>query len=201
MPKEKRAFKPDPGNLAVRHYRGASRNVCQGETVNPPAIERAETETPHLQRGALDLYPDRNHLNHATWECKYHVVFTPKYRKKLLFGQIRRHLGTVFRDLAQRKECQIEEGHLMSDYVHMLISIPPKYSVAEVIGFLKGKSSIWIAQNVERKLRNFLGHKFWARGYFVSTVGRDEEMIRAYIKNQEMADKQLDQLQLKLPSS
>ena len=142
-----------------------------------------------------------NHLNHATWECKYHVVFTPKYRKKLLFGQIRRHLGNVFRELAQRKECQIEEGHLMSDHVHMLISIPPKYSVSEVIGYLKGKSSIWIAQNVERTLRNFLGHKFWARGYFVSTIGRDEEMIRAYIRNQEMADKQLDQLQLKLPSS
>jgi putative transposase len=83
----------------------------------------------------------------------------------------------------------------MPDHVHILISIPPKYSVAEVIGYLKAKSSIWVAQNVERKLRNFLGHKFWARGYFVSTVGRDEEMIRAYIKNQEMADKQLDQLQ------
>ena len=98
---------------------------------------------------------DHNHLNHATWECKYHVVFTPKYRKKALFGQIRRHFGTVFRELAQRKECKIEEGHLMPDHVHMLISIPPKYSVAEVIGYLKGKSSIWIAQNVERKLRNF----------------------------------------------
>src|SRR5262245_56747616 len=88
-----------------------------------------------------------------------------------------------------------------ADHVHMLISIPPKYSVAEVIGYLKGKSSIWIAQNVERKLRNFLGHKFWARGYFVSTVGRDEETIRNYIKNQELADQQLDQLQLKLASS
>jgi putative transposase len=126
-----------------------------------------------------------------------HVVFTPKYRKKLLFGQIRRSsiserrptpLGYVFRELARRKECQVEEGHLMPDHVHLLISIPPKYSVAEVIGYLKGKSSIWIAQNIERKLRNFLGHKFWAGGYFVSTVGRDEEMIRSYIKNQEMAD-------------
>ena len=120
---------------------------------------------------------DHNHLNHTTWECKYHVVFSPKYRKKVLFGQIKRQLGTVFHELARRKECKIEEGHP------------------------KGKSSIWIAQNVERKLRNFLGHKFWARGYFVSTVGRDEEMIRNYIKNQEMADKQLDQLQLKLASS
>ena len=144
---------------------------------------------------------DHNHLNHATWECKYHVVFTPKYRKKMLFGRIRRHLGTVFRELARRKECLIEEGHLMSDHVHMLISIPPKYSVAEVIGYLKGKSSIWIAQNVERKLSNFLGRKFWARGYFVSTVGRDKGTIRTYIKNQEIADKQLDQLQLRLASS
>src|ERR1700746_831938 len=116
-----------------------------------------------------------------------------------LFWQIRRHLGAVSRELAQRKECEIEEGHLMPDHVHMLI--PPKYSVAEVIGYLKGKSSIWIAQNVERKLRNLLGHKFWARGYFVSTIGRDEETIRAYIRNQEMADKQLDQMQFKLASS
>ena len=96
-----------------------------------------------------------NHLNHATWECKYHVVFTPKYRKKLLFGKIKRHLGQVFHDLARRKECRIEEGHLMPDHVHMLISIPPKYSVAQIIGYMKGKSSIWIAQNVERKMRNF----------------------------------------------
>jgi putative transposase len=105
--------------------------------------------------------------------------------------------GTVFHELTRRKECRIEEGHLMPDDVHIPISIPPKYSVAEVIGYLKGKS--WIAQNVERKLRN-LGHKFWARGYFVSTVGRDEETT-TYIRDQEMADKQLDQLQLKLGSS
>jgi putative transposase len=139
-----------------------------------------------------------NHLNHATWECKYHVVFTPKYRKKLLFGKIKRHLGQVFHDLARRKECRIEEGHLMPDHVHMLISIPPKYSVAQIIGYMKGKSSIWIAQNVERKMRNFLGHKFWARGYFVTTVGRDEEVIRAYIRNQELADRQLEQFELKI---
>ncbi|MDD4617049.1 MAG: IS200/IS605 family transposase [Alphaproteobacteria bacterium] len=95
--------------------------------------------------------------------------------------------------LEARRESRIEEGHLMADHVHMLILIPPKYSVAEVIGFIKGKSSIWIAQNVERKARNFTGHHFWARGYFVSTVGRDEETIRAYIKQQEMQDKEMDQ--------
>ena len=142
-----------------------------------------------------------NHLNHATWECKYHVVFTPKYRKKVLFVKLRTHLGPVFHDLARRKECRIEEGHMMPDHVHMLLSIPPKYSVSEVIGFLKGKSSIWVAQNIERKMRNFLGHKFWARGYFVSTVGRDEELIRTYIKNQELADRQADQIEMKLASS
>ena len=95
----------------------------------------------------------------------------------------------------------MSEDHNHLNPATMLISIPPKYSVSEVIGYLKGKSSIWIAQNLERKLRNFLGHKFWARGYFVSTIGRDEETIRAYIRNQEMADKQLDQLQLKLACS
>ena len=101
--------------------------------------------------------------NHATWECKYHVVFIPKYRKKAILGVIKKRLGDVFHELARRRESKIEEGHLMPDHVHMLISIPPKYTVAEVIGFMKGKSSIWIAQNVERKARNFTGHKFWAR--------------------------------------
>jgi putative transposase len=134
-----------------------------------------------------------NQLNHSTWECKYHIVFVPKYRKKMIFGQIKKGLGQVFHDLARRRESRIEEGHLMVDHVHMLLSIPPKYSVAEVVGFIKGKSSIWIAQNVERKIRNFAGQKFWARGYFVSTVGRDEETIRAYIKSQELQDKELDQ--------
>jgi len=108
-----------------------------------------------------------NHLNHATWECKYHVVFTPKYR---LFGKIKRHLGQVFHDLARRKECRIEEGHLMPDHVHMLISIPPKYSVAQIIGYMKGKSSIMDRAECRTQVRNFLGHKFWARGYFVTTL-------------------------------
>ena len=107
-----------------------------------------------------------NHLNHATWECKYHVVFTPKYRKKLLFGKIKRHLGEVFHDLARRKECRIEEGHLLADHVHMLISIPPKYAVAQVVGFIKGKSAIHLARVYGENLRNFVGQSFWARGYF-----------------------------------
>ena len=141
-----------------------------------------------------------NHLSHATWECKYHVVFTPKYRKKLLFGKIKRHLGQVFHDLARRKECRIEEGHLMPSGPYADIDTSQAFCGADHRVYER-KSSIWIAQNVERKMRNFLGHKFWARGYFVTTVGRDEEMVRAYIKNQEMADQQLDQFELKISAT
>jgi putative transposase len=137
-----------------------------------------------------------HHQNHATWECKYHVVFIPKYRKKAIFGVIKKRLGEVFHELARRRESKIEEGYLMPDHVHMLISIPPKYSVEEVIGFIKGKSSIWIAQNVERKARIFTGHRFWARDYFVSTVGRDEETIRTYINSQELQDREMDHLSM-----
>ena len=139
---------------------------------------------------------NHNHLNHCTWECKYHVVFTPKYRKKAIFGLIRKELKDVFHRLSQQKECRIEEGHLMRDHVHMMISIPPKHSVSHVVGFLKGKSSIWIAQNIANKQRNFVGHKFWSRGYFVTTVGVNEETIRKYIENQETEDKRLDNLPL-----
>jgi len=134
--------------------------------------------------------------NHTKWECKYHIVFIPKYRKKVIFGQIKKELGAVFHSLAGQRECVIEEGHLMPDHVHMLISIPPKYSVAQVMGFIKGKSAIHIARSYMGRKRNFVGQSFWARGYFVSTVGRDEKMIREYIKHQEHEDKRMEQLQL-----
>lgn len=137
-----------------------------------------------------------NHLNHSTWECKYHVVFTPKYRKKSLFGLIRKDLKDVLHRLAKQKECQIEEGYLMPDHVHMLISIPPKYSVSHIVGFLKGKSSIWVAQNINNRQKNFVGQKFWARGYFVSTVGADEKVIKKYIQNQESDDQKMEELTL-----
>ncbi len=137
-----------------------------------------------------------NALNHSTWDCKYHVVFTPKYRKKALFGIVRMELRDVLHRLARQKGCRIEEGHLMLDHVHMLVSIPPKEAVARAIGFLKGKSSIWIAQNIDNKKQNFVGHKFWARGYYVSTVGADEATVRAYIQNQEKEDQRLDALSL-----
>ena len=135
-------------------------------------------------------------LNHTKWECKYHVVFIPKYRKKVIFGQIRKYLGPVLRRLAQQRECRIEEGHLMSDHVHMMISIPPKYSVSQVVGYMKGKSAIHIAREFAGRKRNFVGQHFWARGYFVSTVGRDETVIREYIRRQEEADLRQEQLGL-----
>ena len=135
-------------------------------------------------------------LNHSRWECKYHVVFIPKYRKKAIFGRIRSELGEIFRRLAEQKESRIEEGHLMPDHVHMMISIPPKYAVAQVVGYIKGKSAIHIARRYADVKRNFVGQRFWARGYFVSTVGRDEEVIREYIRHQEHEDGRRDQMEL-----
>ena len=139
---------------------------------------------------------DYQRLNHTKWECKYHVVFIPKCRRRTLYAQLRKDLGEVFRRLATQKECRIEEGHLMPDHVHMMISIPPKYAVSQVIGFIKGKSAIHLARVYGERKRNFVGQHFWARGYFVSTVGRDEAAIREYIRNQENEDKRLDQLNL-----
>ena len=121
----------------------------------------------------MDVYES---LSHTKWECKYHVVFIPKYRRKALYGELRQHLGEVFRNLAKQKECM--------------------HAVSQVVGFIKGKSAIHLARVYGGKKRNFVGHHFWARGYFVSTVGRNEEVIREYIKNQEAQDKHLDQLNL-----
>jgi putative transposase len=139
---------------------------------------------------------DNESLNHTKWECKYHIVFIPKCRRKTLYQQLRQDLGEVFRQLAQRKESQILEGHLVVDHVHMLISIPPKYAVAQVIGYIKGKSAIHIARTAGGRQRNFTGEHFWARGYFVSTVGRDEKVIREYIQRQEQEDRRLDQMKM-----
>jgi putative transposase len=135
-------------------------------------------------------------LSHTKWECKYHIVWIPKNRKKKLFGELRKHLGEVLKELARRKECEIEEGHLMADHVHMLIAIPPKYAVAQVVGFIKGKSAIHIARMYGGRKRNFTGEHFWARGYYVSTVGRDEETIREYIRRQDEEDRRYDQMRL-----
>ena len=135
---------------------------------------------------------DIGRLRHSVWECKYHIVWIPKCRRKVLYGQLRRELGEVFHELARQKECRIEEGHMQPDHVHVLMSIPPKYAVAQVVGFLKGKSAIHVARTFGGRRRNFVGQHFWARGYYVSTVGKDEEAVRKYIKEQEVADRRLD---------
>ena len=135
-------------------------------------------------------------LSHSKWECKYHVVFIPKCRRRTLYKVLRKHLGEVFRRLAMQRESRILEGHLMPDHVHMLISIPPKYAVSQVIGYIKGKSAIHLARVYGEKKRNFVGQHFWARGYFVSTVGRDEKLIREYIQHQEHEDQRIEQMNL-----
>ena len=135
-------------------------------------------------------------LAHTKWECKYHVVWIPKYRRKKLFGEIRRELGPVLRELTKHKGSEILEGKMKADHVHMLISIPPKYAVSHVIGYLKGKSAIHIARTFGGRQKNFTGEHFWARGYYVSTVGIDETALRHYIQQQEDEDRRLDQLHL-----
>ena len=135
-------------------------------------------------------------LSHTLWECKYHLVWIPKCRKKTLYGPLRKYLGSLFKDLASQRECEIIEGHLLPDHVHILISIPPKYAVAQVVGFIKGKSAIHIASTYMGRRKNFTGQSFWARGYYVSTVGKDEETTREYIKHQEEEDRRIDQLSM-----
>ena len=138
---------------------------------------------------------DYQSLSHTRWQCKYHVIFIPKYRRRKLFGVVRKELGRIFRRLAEQQECRIEEGHIMADHVHMLISIPPKLAVSSVVGYLKGKSAIHVARHLLKRERNYAGHCLWARGYFVDTVGRDTETIRRYIQQQEAEDRRLDQME------
>ena len=139
---------------------------------------------------------DYKSLCHTRWDCKYHVVFIPKRRKKKIYGLLRKHLGEIFHELAHQKESSVEEGHLHQDHVHMCISVPPKFAVSHVVGFLKGKSAISIARNLTGRKRNFSGENFWARGYFVSTVGLDEEVVRQYIRAQEKEEDRLEQLSM-----
>jgi len=135
-------------------------------------------------------------LCHSVWDCKYHIVWIPKCRRKVLYGRIRQDLGEVIRELARQRESVVLEGHLCSDHIHVYIAIPPKFAVAQVVGYIKGKSAIHIARTFAGRTRNFTGENFWARGYFASTVGRDEEVIRNYIRNQEREDRRVDQLKL-----
>jgi putative transposase len=127
-------------------------------------------------------------LTHSKWDCKYHIVFIPKCRKKVLYGRVRRFLGPVFHELAAQRGSTILEGHMVQDHVHMLLKIPPKYSVAEIVGYIKGKSAIAVARQFGGRQRNFNGERLWARGYAVSTVGFEEAQVKTYIKQQEQLD-------------
>ena len=135
-------------------------------------------------------------LSHGIWECKHHVVFIPKCRRKTLYAALRPHLGRAFRQLAVHRESRVEEGHLMVDHVDMLLSIPPKCGLSQAVGYMKGKNAIHLARTYAERKRNFVGQHFGARGYFVSTVGRDEAAIRDEIRNQEQGDARLEQLSL-----
>lgn len=131
--------------------------------------------------------------SHVRWDCKYHVVLVPKYRKKVIFGQLRKEIGPILKDLLRQKGVEVIEGHAMNDHIHMCLSIPPKVSISSVVGFVKGKSTITIGRRFFPKWEH-VHFRFWSRGYFVSTVGLDEEVVRNYIKNQEKIDKRDDQL-------
>ena len=135
-------------------------------------------------------------LSHTRWDCKYHIVWIPKCRRKVLYGKVRVELGKFFRELARQRECVVIEGHLCPDHVHIYMTVPPKYAVSQVVGYIKGKSAIYIARTFGGRSRNFTGENFWARGYYVSTVGRDEQVIREYIRRQEFEDQRLEQLKL-----
>jgi len=132
-------------------------------------------------------------LSHVRWECKYHVIITPKYRQKVFFGKMRRQIGIILRDLCRQRGIELLEGHAMSDHIHMVLSIPPKFSVANTLGFLKGKSAV----RVHREQRRVTNLHFWSTGYCVSTIGLDEATIRKYVREQDERDRRLDQPELK----
>ena len=139
---------------------------------------------------------DYKSLSHTRWDCKYHIVFIPKKRKKVIYGSLRKFLGEILHELAKQKGIEILEGHLMKDHVHMSLSVPPKFAVSNVVGYMKGKSAIAIARKFKGRQRNFNGEHFWTRGYFVSTVGLDEHVVREYIRHQEENDASYEQRSL-----
>ena len=133
---------------------------------------------------------------HVKWDCKYHVVILPKYRRKVLYGRIRRGIGQILRDLCRQKDIELVEGKAMPDHIHMLLSVPPRYSVAMTIGYLKGKSATRIHRELLKTKGTLFGRSFWARGYCVSTVGLDEDQIRRYIRDQEKLQQDQNQGEL-----
>lgn len=139
---------------------------------------------------------DKNSLSHTTWNCKYHIVFAPKFRRQVIYGKLKTDIGKILRELCERKEIEIIEAECCKDHVHMLMQIPPKYSVAEIMGYLKGKSSLIIFDRHANLKYKYGNRHFWCRGYFVDTVGKNAKKIEEYIRNQQQEDKMYDQLSL-----
>ena len=128
----------------------------------------------------------KNSLSHTVWECKYHIVWVPKKRRKVIFGKLRKEIVEVLRKLCMYKKIEILEGQACIDHIHVCLSIPPKYAVSQVVGYIKGKSTMILFEKYSKLKKNFRGHRFWARGYYVNTVGLDEAKVREYIRNQEL---------------
>ena len=137
---------------------------------------------------------DKNSLAHTTWDCKYHIVFAPKYRRQIIYGKLKADIGKILRTLCERKGVTIHEAEACPDHIHMLVSIPPKISVADFMGYLKGKSSLMIFDRYANLKYRYGNRKFWCRGYYVDTVGRNKKAIEEYIRNQLKEDKEYEQL-------
>ena len=140
---------------------------------------------------------DKNSLSHTVWNCKYHVVFAPKYRRQIIYGKLKVEIGKILRTLCERKGIEIIEAEACADHIHMLISVPPKYSLSEIMGYLKGKSSLMIFDKFANMKYRYGNRQFWCRGYYVNTVGGNKEAVAKYIRNQLEEDKQYEQLTMK----
>ena len=140
---------------------------------------------------------DNSSLAHTKWNCKYHIVFAPKYRRQVIYGKLKGEIGKILRELCARKEVEIIEAEACPDHIHMLVSIPPKYSVSEIMGYLKGKSSLMIFDKFANMKYRYGNRQFWCRGYYVDTVGRNKKVIEEYIRNQLEEDKSYEQLTMK----
>ncbi len=140
---------------------------------------------------------DKNSLSHTTWNCKYHIVFAPKFRRQIIYGKIKKDIGKILRELCNRKGINIIEAECCPDHIHMLVEIPPKYSVSEIMGYLKGKSSLMIFDRHANLKYKYGNRHFWCRGYYVDTVGKNAKKIQTYIQNQLREDYLADQITMK----
>ena len=151
----------------------------------------------NLRRNQVQMKLDTNSLAHTKWECKYHIVFAPKYRRQIIYGKIKADIGQMLRKLCEYKGIEILEAEACKDHIHMLVSIPPKYSVAQIMGYLKGKSSLMIFEKYANLKYKYGNRHFWCRGYYVSTVGANKKAIQEYIRNQLQEDYSDDQMSIK----